>query len=774
MSIRTSALILWLRRKTLGWGIGQARPICAALPKRVPDKIVICSPKTIVDPSKIRTGWIVGVVALVLVLASAQAAEPWCAVGLDQWSEARTLDACTEAARREGPPQPPPADGRWPAAVPRPPFGRWTETGGALSAIGLANCWSTMLLPGEREGAVVSTRFTVVNSSDADRQLPGGCVRWGFHWGENLPGWDVGVVLGYQDPLNFYRVQLSAVRGELALWDATGGFLQLIPCRVAIGKPHDLRVRWREGHLVAELDGQTVMDYWDRTLPYTRGRVGLAVWKSAVRFERFKAARAGGFGRERMPPHQPQFHFEPARDLLEGHPSFHITPQAGLILFDGNEPISYFCKNPESQVLYHMAIKFKPGWRAAYAYNYLGPQLQLAAPVGSGSTQWPVLVGELPGAFTVSQSGETLKFTFQVESPGGTGHTDHECTVRFAPDRGVYRYEFKSHLYVTKPCKGYDFELSDPHTFNNRAPGPEVVHRWTPAGHRWWVSQGTNDTWQRMPIVDDWGGIIANAPTKWGKSVDFLYPDPAACPACEIEPGWSPSPGQRPCLSQCLWGYDFHHRVGPAGELKAGDERTWTMVFTAIPPKEAELLFARSAIPAVYQERARIPFVPFVPTGNTFAATTTLLDPSTTMCWMGGVRDTTAGHGDSCSLRIDGSGRSRVVLYQYMIEQDARRWQIRGWVKTKDVAGRGVTLRVKYSYGTGNGHPGDRSEEIFDLGGAGTHDWTAFSVVTSVPRVQDSTDITWELEGAGQAWIDDVAISALTDEQQPEVTTTAK
>ena len=102
---------------------------------------------------------------------------------------------------------------------------------------GLANCWSTRLLPGDQKDTGIKVRFTVQDSSKAARQMPGGCVRWGFHYGENLPGWDFGVVLGYQDPLNFYRVQVSAARGEMALWDANGGFLQIVPCAVAVGKP---------------------------------------------------------------------------------------------------------------------------------------------------------------------------------------------------------------------------------------------------------------------------------------------------------------------------------------------------------------------------------------------------------------------------------------------------------------------------------------------------------------------------------------------------------
>lgn len=711
----------------------------------------------------IRIGQIIGCAALSAVGTLACAAEPWCAAPLEKWTEARTLDSCTEAARVEGPPTTLPSHGRWPVPVPQPPFGTWRVQDGMLSAVGLTHRWSTMLMPGERNGAEISTRFTVLKSSGASRQLPGGCVRWGFHWGENLPGWDVGVVLGYRDPLNFYRVQLSAARGELALWDATGGFLQLIPCAVEIGKPHDLTVRWRDGHMVADLDGKTVMDYWDRTLPYDSGRIGLAVWKSEVQVERFEAADPEWrLRRKGPPPHRPDFRFEPSGGLLEGHPSFHLEPYEGVILFDGYEPISCFFKFPDNGKLYHAAVKLKPGWRSAY-FNYIGPRLD-------DGGEWPPLAGELPEAFAVTKTGPTLEFSFRMDH-GETGHTDHECVVRFDDRRGVYRYEFRGRLHIVNDCKANVIEICDPLTYNNRSPGPDVVHRWNPAGHRWWVFEGADGPWQRMPIVDDWRGD-RGLRTKWGKSLDFLYPDPVACPAFETELGWAQRPGQKYVLGQCLWGYDYHHRITEAG-FKAGEERTWTMTFTALPPPEAQRLFETSGFAEDHRPLAQIPFMPFDPTGTTFEHTTTLADPSTTMCWMGGVRDDTVGHGDTYSLRIDGPGTARVFLYQYMIEQVAPAWQVSGWVKTKDLAGKGVTLRVKYSYGKQYVPEGVCGEETFDLGGAGSRDWTAFSVVTTVPRVQDATDILFQLDGKGSAWIDDVAISALADGQQPAVTTTA-
>ena len=53
-------------------------------------------------------------------------------------------------------------------------------------------------------------------------------------------------------------------------------------------------------------------------------------------------------------------------------------------------------------------------------------------------------------------------------------------------------------------------------------------------------------------------------------------------------------------------------------------------------------------------------------------------------------------------------------------------------------------------------------EETFALAAAGSHDWTPFRFRTTVFRVKDCSRLTFELEGAGQVWLDDVGITALS------------
>lgn len=698
---------------------------------------------------------LIGLLAAGLALAKPPA--NWCIVPLAQWTEARTVDSCTEAIPPDGMPKVIPADHRMQLPVPQPPFGKWEEKDGAVQATGLTNCWSTMLMR-KTPGSLIQTRFTVNKSSGAARQLPGGCVRWGFHWGENLPGWDVGVVFGYKDPLNFYRMQLSASRGELALWDATGGFLQIIPVKVEMGVPHDLKIRWFGAHLLASLDGKDVMDYWDRTLPYTTGQVGLSVWKSEVTVNQFGVGMMKS-APEKMPEHTPSFRFEPTKNILTEHPGFHMTPRDGIILFDGYEPICYFYRQEDDKgspmsmgALVHEAVKLKPGYRAAY-FNYMGP------PCNDGGC--PVLQGNLPEAFKITKSGKEMAFSYTVIWKKAL-QTDYTCTVRFDEKRGVYRYEFAGTSKAIAPCTFNEFEFYDPYVFNNRKPGPDVEHTWNWAGHQWWVYQNPEGAWERYPLIDPLGHDEAEA--KWGAVNDFLYPDAAACPYFENTVGWEKPKGRLYSLGQCNWGYDFHHReVGGRLEMKPGDTRSFSYTLSALPPAEADALYAQAKLkPSVANDKAVL--IPFFPNGGTFDVTTTWQDPKYQMFWEGsGVRDDAVGHTDKFSLRLDAPGVEKFTLRQFMIEAYAKQWWVRGWVRTRGVKDAGARLILSY--------PG-QAKDVFSLG-SGDQEWTYFSFVTSVFTVRDETTLTIDLPGGGTLWLDDFAVSALKDGETPKVTGTA-
>ena len=662
------------------------------------------------------------VVALVLLSASVWAA--WSEVPLAQWTQAPTMDTSIGLS-------PTPAE--------------WTEEDGLLRVKGKSNCWDTRLLPGDQgPDTFLDVDFKIKTSSCQPRRLPGlQTARWAYHYGEHAAGWDFGVVLCWKDPLSFYRIALSAHRGELALWDSLGEFLQLVPCRLELDTAHDLRIVAHGPHFVARLDGEKVLDCWDRSQPHGGGQVGLAVWGNSVAVAGFDVSRALADPTP-MPPHQGDFGFEQDGSVA--------------ILFDGYEPISRYVKVArERGTLFHTNVKLVPGGRTYY-YTWYGP----AITPGPGNGALP-LVGELPQAFDVSRSGEELCFGFKTARPD-TAKAAHECTVRFDADRSVYRYEYRSHLTFTgqAPFAINAFELIDPLTQNNRPPGPEVEYRWNGLEHRWHLYQGEGGTWYRYPLIDhllEYG----NQPTQWGRFVNVLYPDSAVCPAFELSLDWTRDPKRHFELGLCHWGYDFHHRERGNGDpVPPGHQRRYTVTFTGMPPSEAEEIFKRSSVAPKVRESSD-EFAVFEPGGSAFDKLSTRQEPKSMTVWQGGQVDRETGREDSHSLRIEGPGKAWVQIYQHLVEANAERWWVRGWFKSKGVEGRGLQLRTKYSYR-------EQPERIFYMGARGDNDWTRFSFVTDVFTQRDCTDVCFELDGAGQVWLDDVAVSALKPDQAPERT----
>ncbi|MHB9025179.1 MAG: LamG domain-containing protein [Armatimonadota bacterium] len=687
-------------------------------------------------------------------------AVPWCATPLAQWTTASSAEGWAGGLdeRYFGWKSQQTSDKQW--ADFQKPAGVWQVKSGILSIVGKTDHWTTRLLPGDAgANQRITARFVVNASSGAELELPFMQVptRWGFYFGENMPGWDFGVVLRYQDSLNFYRIMLSTSRGQLALWDANGGFLQIVPCPVALGKAHRLDITAHGAHFQAALDDQPVMDYWDRTLPVLRGQVGVSAWKSTVRVVEFAVAPTAP-DTAPMPPHQPNFRLDREHLLryqlvtsADAKSNFFYATGLGVILYDGYEPISLFVKYP-SGGFYQGAMKLKPGWRPAY-YSQLGPHLN--------GFSFPQLVGDLPDALLVDGGGANLTARFTMSSREIGDRAAQAMTVRYDAQRDVYRYEYQvKHTFTnTTPVDVYSYETIDPLTYNNRAPGPEVTHRWNYAGHRWWVCQTADESWRRMPMVD-YQAIEVNM--KWNRAVDFLYPDPAACPAFEVAHGWPKPDKWQARVGMCLWGYDFHHvTIGnPVMKVKAGDTLNYAVTYTALLPDEARKRFEESRLIDPLEKKTGTLAV-FDPRGGPLQ-TTTIQDPASTMVW-GGIVDETGGRQGGPALRMDSPGSIEAFIYQHMIEQYAKRWWVRGWFKTKELQGCGVNLRVKYSYAK-------EPSELFYLGGVGTQDWTWFSFITTALQARDCSTLAFEADGPGQVWVDSVAISALQAGDKPKVT----
>ncbi len=685
---------------------------------------------------------IIGLAALTMALPAI--AEPWCATPLDQWAEAFTLEGSMDI---------------------KPPFGTWEENAGMLVGQGQKGFWSTILAPGE-QGANqnVTVRFQIVNGQNRPLALPGGSARFRFWYGENIGGWDFGTVLRYADGLNFYRVQLSAARGQLALWDANGGFLQVVPCPVKLATTHTLEITARGAHLQAALDGQMVMDYWDRTLPPLSGQVGLASYMSTVQVEHFAVTPVPAETAP-MPDHKPNFHFE---TVPSWSPWGARAEDKMVVLWDGHEPITFFMKIFHSDpsligTFYQPMVKLRPGWRPAYTAA-VGPRL---------GRYWPTLMGALPEAFTVKSSGDTASAEFTVTS-AEYGESSHELlTVRWDPDQQSYRYEYDVKVLFNQdtPVDLKEIEVVDPLTFNNRNPGPEVLHRWQPAAHRWWLVEAPDRNWIRMPMVNF---LHIGQEMPWEGGTNLLYPDLGAAPAFEISYGMEKPADWRAQVGMCLWGYDFHTTAsGPIRKMAKGEELQYRLVLTGWSPENAKKRFEKTTL-LESAAKDTTTYIVFDPAGGPFT-TTTLQDPSSTMVWQGNAAfalDDTVKHDGRTTLRMTGPGTLGLdtkwgsgfnQFFHYAVETFTRRWLITGWYKSQGLRGRGLELRVKYAYGP-------TPEELHYIGGLGDQEWTRFAFVTTVLTTADCSHLTFEMDGTGQVWLDGITVRGLLEDEEPEVT----
>ncbi len=68
-----------------------------------------------------------------------------------------------------------------------------------------------------------------------------GQYRYRYYAGEFDWGSDAAVYVRYQERTACYRVQLSTEYQEMILWHGTGGYLQVVPCKVNPAK----RTGWR-------------------------------------------------------------------------------------------------------------------------------------------------------------------------------------------------------------------------------------------------------------------------------------------------------------------------------------------------------------------------------------------------------------------------------------------------------------------------------------------------------------------------------------------------
>jgi len=661
------------------------------------------------------------------------------------------------------------------ALGPIKPNGTWTEDGQAIVATGSAAPW-TIRTAGEASWTdyKLTAKVTVrkpgpklarpVRHWEFDRYLPRawfppgehtGQYRFRYYAGEFDWGSDAAVFVRYQDRENCYRVQLSTEYQELILWHGTGGYLQVVPCKLEPGKTYAVDVVARGRQIQVFVDGVKKIDYWHRTFPTLAGKVGLGAYRSTVAFAEVTVTPvppAEGV----LQPHRPQLTTRTWRALRW--------------IFDGNEPICMMAKMPKelgggAGTLSFHQVKLRPGYR---------PQIWTQVTIWPGyAAQRTILVGEADQIKTDGEGTDALDLTFATEDTSGVAHADHTDRVTFDRVRGTYRHAMTVKTRFLKDRTIGTFEFFDPFIYNNKEPGRGVKSRWLPAGHQWGLLGGEGETIYRHPISQSLNMPYQN---NWHparkKSFWLLYPDRAACPMWKTEVVGDDVFE----MGVCHWGYDYHQRVRWPKQrktFKAGDRITVHFTMTGYPLHEAEAMFRKSVLHPIHNklvkarnkrsEQGSAPdgfaFPVCDPAGTDFTRLANIREPFIGWPFRGKYTlDTAVGHGDSYSLRMDGAAEVNGLMYHHMIEPAAE-YLCTFWLKTEGVNGDGPTVKLSYSYA--NQTPAD----TIRTGLTGDNDWVKFSFVTKVPIITfdtyDSSTLVLTTHGEGQVWLDDFSLRPL-------------
>jgi len=677
------------------------------------------------------------------------------------------------------------------ALGPIAPNGTWKPDGAGLTAAAdpaVLRAW-TIQTAGDTSwtdymlSATVTIRkaapkadFQII-AAEFDRYLPRemfpplcqhtGQYRYRYYAGEFDWGSEAALLVRYQDRENGYRVQLSSEYQELILWHGTGGYLQVVPCKLKVGQTYAVKVLAQGANIQILVDGVKKIDYWHRTLPTLAGKAGLGAYRSTV-----------AFGDVTVTP------LSPAETAAPPHKAAFATRRWRTLrwIFDGNEPICLMEKTPKrkdppSGRIYYHQVKLVPGYRPSY-FCWVGVQ-----PGYGASMTW--LLGDED---TIKTDGEgTGKLTLKIESEDRDKYVHATTTDRLTFDavRGTYRHSFRTDVEFLKDRTIGTFEFFDPLTYNNKEPGRGVKNRWMPAGHLWGILRGTDGKVYRHPVSQT---LALYRQNNWhlpgGKHLWMLYPDRAACPAWEHN-----LPGQTLEMGVCHWGYDWHQRVrylshkGQRRDFKTGERVTFRHVATAYPPAEAEKLYMASTLHPMheklgtldhYSEKVRKRIEPSTvrdgfaipicdPAGTDFTRLGSIREPFTGWPWRGlFTLDRSVGHNDTFSLRLDGPAETNGLIYHHMLDP-AKRYLCTFWVKTQGTGNKGPIIKLKYSYR-------DTPCDLVETGLTGDNDWQKISFVTTVPIITfetyDSSSIELSLEGEGKFWLDDFSIIPLGDDEK--------
>ena len=574
----------------------------------------------------------------------------------------------------------------------------------------------------------LSFTFRIEEPAPTSGYRPGESM-YNYQWGREATGCDLGALVRYRGPDDYYMVRVSSGYSHVELWKTRGGVLRVKPYKFVPGRDYRMSVTASGAWILVKLDGKELMRYMDRADVIAEGKVGFGVRESRVEFRDVQVVPADLI-QDAPPEHVPDFHLRTwvGRDYI----------------FDGEEPVAYVGR-VYGPIL--REVKLAPG-RAPLMLIEMYPKCTV-----------PDLAWEIAEMKVAGQGNRfALHVSFKEKEDRASGAS--RFTVHYEPGRG-YVWEKKTGMTpkLDDTVAKWAVEVTDPYFYQLPVPATDklpLCEDWS----LWAVWTAPDGSWRRFPVSHEFydtprrlkedhavrpGGVWATAlGTELAAVIEVLDDNPYSYYG-----------------EYCWWGHDIHIRVvGHDGErFGKGETFRGRVKYYAWDAGELAAAMLRAAIPApgnlelmrfVYEEPV-----------NTFRRQVPLASAHREQLWMGDyAADPAMGYGDGMCMRIQAgqSAQAHVGCSNWTGPYFAPRYKVSAWVKSDDLKGR-VDLVMDY-YTTSEGP----KKESASLEVDGSTDWKRVELVTELPRNAYQWLLRLEVEGEGWAWIDDVAIVPLEAE----------
>jgi len=618
---------------------------------------------------------------------------------------------------------------------------RWKTSGGALRGAGYAQAWSYLLSSdalGRDVSLSVNARIERPAAISWDRNE--GTSPFNYFGREENGGYDFGVLVRFEGPDRYYRVQVSHRWQEIVLWKSTGGNLRVVPARVPAGRTIELEVQVAGNAIAVLLDGEPMISYTDTHDPILAGQCGVGVHESEVAFERICLQ-----GLAKVPP---------AGEGPAGHvPEFHVRDWHGQKwVFDGQEPVFHF--NMDQMVL--SEAKVRPGWLPLvqgpmFWQHYLGYK----GPAGTAAAS------QLED-FEIEESGQELRGRWSSYNKNKSLHSAERLTLKYNAAKDLYEYHFDTEMEVQR---GFDWdadaglEFFDPIPYN--ACAMSAPYAGGPPWHfRWLVYPAKDGTIMRRAMNHLWGPVRA-----YRKENGFVL----MSSDLELSPIFRLTDAPEDehidaTFILCAWGYDLHLRLrvndAPGGRIPGGTRLPVRFMFTGLEREETERLVEQSALETneIFDPDKRYPI--YVRGVNNFSPENSwsAAEPTCAQHWAGGTWDVETGYSDTYSMRLDGPGTVSAQIGPSAFSGPIADvpYRLSAMVRTKDVEQKPF-FRLEALIASPRApekHKAKEEKHYVDL--TGTNDWTRIEYVTEFPNPYIfNLRLEMGLEGKGTVWLDD-------------------